>query len=569
MPIAVKCSCCGQAYRVSDAAAGKTLKCKKCTLPIQIPAAGATAPPPPAQAPLPPAEDPPEVIEDLSVPATPAAQPTRKPTEPPPPTAPAAAPKRRKLLIAGCLAAVFVVPTCCVGLPVGGWVFFRGSGGGTSRLLSDLSLTSKEEKPAELPPALVRAWAAGGAQPGYMTNRGGWLDYDLEMYAGKGAKPAFLFLRWKPGVIATLPQPADEFGIAFDGNATLSDRDLAELAALEKLRWLDVHNMSLKDAGFQELARINQLEALDLHHSQVTARQIRLLAPLQRLQSLNLSECNSHELKDAGLRELAAFKQLKILRLAPMPLMTDAGMAHLADLSELELLTITHAEVSDTGVKQLARLRKLRALHLQGVPMTNAALRDIATLPELRELDITVTGITDAGLAELAGAKKLEALDVSFTNITDAGLQHLGSLPKLTWLKMVELKAPGRVTGAGLAALARCEHLEDVFCPRGMNDECLEGLAKIKSLKYLYLGNAHVTDAGLSQLAQLPNLEYLDIRDTTVNDTSLKEIAKIKRLKFLNVKSTKVTEAGRQELLKVFPDLVYVSEGARTRIALH
>jgi hypothetical protein len=43
MPIAVKCRCCGQAYRLPDEAAGRTIKCKKCTLPVEVPATGAIA----------------------------------------------------------------------------------------------------------------------------------------------------------------------------------------------------------------------------------------------------------------------------------------------------------------------------------------------------------------------------------------------------------------------------------------------------------------------------------------------------------------------------------------------
>lgn len=39
MPISVSCDACGRAYRVKDAAAGKTIRCKDCESPIKVPSA--------------------------------------------------------------------------------------------------------------------------------------------------------------------------------------------------------------------------------------------------------------------------------------------------------------------------------------------------------------------------------------------------------------------------------------------------------------------------------------------------------------------------------------------------
>jgi Leucine-rich repeat (LRR) protein len=111
---------------------------------------------------------------------------------------------------------------------------------------------------------------------------------------------------------------------------------------------------------------------------------------------------------------------------------TDADLAHLADLTNLEGLYLNNTKITDAGLVHVGRLTNLKFLGLH------------------------TTFVADAGLAHLAGLTKLEELDLSYTQITDAGLVHLRDL---TDLRVLEFDG-ARVTGAGFVHLSRLARLE-------------------------------------------------------------------------------------------------------------
>jgi hypothetical protein len=91
--------------------------------------------------------------------------------------------------------------------------------------------------------------------------------------------------------------------------------------------------------------------------------------------------------------------------------LTDAGLKHLAELKQLQSLTIHHCMVSDAGLNALAGLTELQSLNLQAcVTVTDAGLNELAGLTRMQTLDLSFTRVTDAGLKELAGLKRLQTL---------------------------------------------------------------------------------------------------------------------------------------------------------------
>jgi hypothetical protein len=56
---------------------------------------------------------------------------------------------------------------------------------------------------------------------------------------------------------------------------------------------------------------------------------------------------------------------------------SDAGLAHLAELTNLELLFLEQTAVTDAGLKHLERLTKLKLLALKGTRVTSFGARKL------------------------------------------------------------------------------------------------------------------------------------------------------------------------------------------------
>ncbi|MCH8922033.1 MAG: hypothetical protein IIA67_02655 [Planctomycetes bacterium] len=92
--------------------------------------------------------------------------------------------------------------------------------------------------------------------------------------------------------------------------------------------------------------------------------------------------------------------------------------------------------VTDAGLAHLNELKNLEELNLNDTQVTDAVLEHVKGLTNLRELYLAHTNVTDAGLDHLSGLKTLERLDLSHTKITDAGLEHLKGLRRLSHLDL-------------------------------------------------------------------------------------------------------------------------------------
>lgn len=81
---------------------------------------------------------------------------------------------------------------------------------------------------------------------------------------------------------------------------------------------------------------------------------------------------------------------------------------------------------------QVARLRHLKQLHRPGFAVTDAGLVHLGQLSELQLLSLDDTQVTDAGLAHLKGLSGLKWLKLTRTRVTDAGIAEIQtSLPHL------------------------------------------------------------------------------------------------------------------------------------------
>jgi len=179
---------------------------------------------------------------------------------------------------------------------------------------------------------------------------------------------------------------------------------------------------------------------------------------------------NRVELKDTGVTDadLATLKHLpdlEYLTLANTQI-TDAGLAHLAGLNNLLVLTLSNTQVTDAGLVHLKALDKLEQLDLDGTKVTYQALDDLRTdLPRVSislsrwtrsklkggingtiqvdtgspyspviSLSSLSRGTADADLVYVELLTTLETLTLQHTQITDSGLRHLEGLTNLNVL---------------------------------------------------------------------------------------------------------------------------------------
>lgn len=160
---------------------------------------------------------------------------------------------------------------------------------------------------------------------------------------------------------------------------------------------------------------------------------------------------------DDQLEQLAGLTGLKRLELsASQRGITDAGVARLAGLTDLEVLVLREAPLTDAGLESLQGLTRLKRLDATGTQLTDAGMARLAVaFPQLESLRIGGRHISDAGIAKLAALKHLRFLILVDTPVTDAVLPDIDGMQTL---ESFYLLGEHQVTDEGRAALRRDLH---------------------------------------------------------------------------------------------------------------
>ncbi len=157
-----------------------------------------------------------------------------------------------------------------------------------------------------------------------------------------------------------------------------------------------------------------------------------LVLPLAAGQNqLEISAVNTPSFSDAQATLLPAVKdQLVWLKLGDTPI-TDATLAQIARLANLQKLHLEHTRITDNGLKNLSRLPQLEYLNLYATDITDAGLTTLATLPALKSVYLWQTRVTPAGIATLQRARP----DLLISSGTDAKTLADFSKPEPTTTK--------------------------------------------------------------------------------------------------------------------------------------
>jgi len=101
---------------------------------------------------------------------------------------------------------------------------------------------------------------------------------------------------------------------------------------------------------------------------------------------------------------------------------TDAGLAYVAGMDNLEKLHLENTAVTDEGLSHLARLTKLEYLNLYGTKVTDAGLARLAANKGLKKLFVWQTAVTKDGARKLEEAIPGLTVNVGLTEADVAKL---------------------------------------------------------------------------------------------------------------------------------------------------
>jgi hypothetical protein len=211
-------------------------------------------------------------------------------------------------------------------------------------------------------------------------------------------------------------------------------------------------------AFFEHLGKVTSLESLNVIGTKLDDEQITLLAELTNLKSLRFT--NNGKLSDAGLAALANMKQLEAFNFVGTKMqghafagfdgwtkltrssfrgsaIDDEGLKNICErFANLESISLAHAHFTDAGAVHLAKLTKLKGLELGSREATTACLANLAGLP-LEYLQLGDGLDAPAGFAAVRAIGSLRRLTLTNSKtLDDAGLKQVAEIKQLELLEL-------------------------------------------------------------------------------------------------------------------------------------
>lgn len=338
----------------------------------------------------------------------------------------------------------------------------------------------------------------------------------------------------------------------------VDDAAFAHLSGLKNLESLSIGNL-IKHFHGTGLGYINEnLLELTTSSPNLTAEGMAFLPRFKKLRKLDLAggrQGAGSTLTDAMLAGLTALTELEDLNVSDRSL-DGSFLAHLPANSKLKRLDLQVVKTfKPEHFKHLARLKNLEILSMPPVDLPPAAAAVLAGLGSLQELTLNFNALfTGESLQNVKDFRSLRELDVNVCPISDAGLAAIANaMPELKMFRMGhDNRSKATLTPEGFSrAFGRLRNLTSVqFSGDKITDEWLPHIAQLKSVDYLMLTGAKITDQGLAPLMKLP-LGYLRLDGTPVTDAVIPILKTCPTLNNVPVGGTKMTDAGKAELRKM------------------
>ena len=218
----------------------------------------------------------------------------------------------------------------------------------------------------------------------------------------------------------------------------VSNNELTDIHA-KKLQELKlVRCARVTDNVFEQLTALPSLRKLDLSFPKSVLMKEFKFKNVSCMLRLNELTLRGLRIDDEILKDLANIATLKSLALQfDVNVITDAGFAHLAQLTALEKVSLARCNhVSDSGFAPLAQLPALHTLNLNHCrKLSSVGAYHVSTLPSLTNIDVSNCPVSDDGFKHLCNVTSLKGLNLLYcAKITDAGLHEIRRLRSLQTL---------------------------------------------------------------------------------------------------------------------------------------
>ncbi len=250
---------------------------------------------------------------------------------------------------------------------------------------------------------------------------------------------------------------------------------------------------------------------------------------------------------DEGLVHLRDMTELRSLRLEGTDV-GDAGIAHLSGLTSLEELYLSRTEVGDNGVAYLASLPRLRTLALENTQVTNASLSTLRRIESLEYLSVMETAVDETALVELAGHPSLNSIRLA--SVSDAGLESLSRIPNLRSIMIGD----AQFTAGGLRTLAALPLEQLQLSGDAISAEVLSSLTSLTKLKKRYLNSKRIDDTAVRFLLPLQGLEELSLVQAQITGEGLLRLRELEKLGTLSLFNSTITAEGLEKVREALPD---------------
>jgi hypothetical protein len=224
----------------------------------------------------------------------------------------------------------------------------------------------------------------------------------------------------------------------------------------------------------------------------------------------------------------------------------DDWMAPIGKLTNLKTLRFTNnGKLTDAGMAQLAGLKNLETFSFVGTQMTGKAYAQFEGFTKVTRVSHRGSSIDDEGLRQLCDhLPNLESISLAHAKFTDAGAPHLAKLTKLKGLELGTSKATPQalksITKLPLESLQLGEGFESVACIPLIKD--------IATLRRLTLTNAQaITDADLLVIAGLSQLDHLEIGKMPLADERIQALRPFAFLKSMRLVPAKAPFTPEQQ----------------------
>ncbi len=177
------------------------------------------------------------------------------------------------------------------------------------------------------------------------------------------------------------------------------------------------------------------------------------------LESLNVI---STKFNDDWIPYIAKLTNLKALRFTNNGKFTDGGMAQLAELKNLETLSIVGTQITGKAYATFEGFTKLTRVSHRGSQIDDEGLRQLCEhLPNLESISLAHAKFTDADLKALSSLKQLEHIELGKLPLTDERIAILQDFRTLKSMRLVPAKEPfSPETQAKISALLPKTKLE-------------------------------------------------------------------------------------------------------------